>query len=403
LQADTSFCSQYSKCNELESVNPVEATPEEIKLTCTDVKNIPGHISLCELVCQKGACCFSDAGCDTVKSQIHCDDYEPCRKVFIANDGGADTPATGENGGQDGGDSVTVHVVDKEAIDTACEKGAAVEVVGVPGQQSLCAKVCEAGKCCWEEKGCQVDDPELHCTNFSACSKVFGTLTTGDDSAGDQNPAVDTEALKAACGADDSLNSSDVVDLKECKALCEQGTCCYAKDWCSVPDPEQFCANFGYCDKIIDDDGGDDDGLDDDQNNDDADLQDFADNANNTSGGEDDLSSLDKKTIDAACAGTGESEMCRELCDKARCCFQMDGCDTEHPKLQCTNFIACLKFHVEIDYSQSDVDQSLDSSALEAAFADNAEVVQVLGQPSLCKTLCAHGDCCFSKPEGCST
>ena len=401
LQPDTSFCSQYTKCNELESVNPVDATPEEIKLTCADTKNIPGHISLCELVCQKGACCFSDVGCDKVNSQVHCDDYKPCHKVFIAGDGGTDTPATGESSEQDGGDSVTVAVVDRKAIDAACEKGGVVEVVGVPGQQSLCAKVCEPGKCCWEKQGCQVDDSERYCTNFSACSKVFGKMTTGDDAAGYQNPVVDTEALKAACGAAESLNASDVVDLKECKALCEQGTCCYSKDWCSVPDPEQFCANFGYCDKIIDDDGGDDDSLDDDNNNDDTDLKDFADNATDTGGGEDGPSSLDKKTIDAACAGTGESEICRELCDEAKCCFQTDGCDAEPSNLHCTNFIACLKFHVEMDYSESNVDPSSDSTALQAACADNTEV-EIPGQPSLCETLCAHGDCCF-KPEGCST
>ena len=36
------------------------------------------------------------------------------------------------------GDDVTVHVVDKEAIEAACGKGKTVEVVGMPGQQSLC-------------------------------------------------------------------------------------------------------------------------------------------------------------------------------------------------------------------------------------------------------------------------
>ena len=186
--------------------------------------------------------------------------------------------------------SVTVHVVDKEATNIACEKGAAVEVgVGVPGEQSLCAKVCEAGKCCWEEKGCQLDDPELHCTNFLACSKVFGTLMTSNDSAGDPNPVVDTEALKAAGGAGDSNN-----------------------------------------------DGGDNDGLNDDQNNYDANLQDFTDNTNNTSGSEDDLLSLNKKMIDAACAGMSESEMCRELCDKARCHFQTEAVSYTHLTLPTT-------------------------------------------------------------------
>jgi hypothetical protein len=227
-------------------------------------------------------------------------------------------------------------------------------------------------------------------------------LTTGGvDTTGIQNPVVDTEALKAACGAEDSQNATDAVDLKECKALCEQGTCCYTKDWCSVPNPEQFCANFGYCDKIIEDDG-DDDGLDDDKNNDDANLEDFADITTDTGGGADDLSTIDKKTIDAACAGTGETEMCKELCDEAKCCFLTEGCDTNHPPVHCTNFIACLKFHVEIDYSKSDVAPSSDSTALQAACADNNKVVEVPGQPSLCETLCAHGDCCF-KHEGCST
>jgi hypothetical protein len=415
LHEDDSFCSQYTKCDKLESVNPVEATPAEIKLTCNDDENIPGHISLCELVCQKGACCFSDVGCDTAVTNVQCDNYEPCRKVFIASDdGGTDMPVTNNDGdGQDDSNNdsggSTTRVVNKEEIDAACEKAGIVEVVTIPGQQTLCHTVCEPGRCCFVDQDCQVDDQERHCTNFSACSKVFGTLTAGDDETTEnQNPTVDTEALKAACGTDESVDPSDVVNMTECETLCEQGSCCYADEYCSVPDPEQFCSSFGYCDKIVDDDDeGDDD--DDDENNDDADLKDFQDGepSNSTGGDAEDPTSLDKETLDAACAGTGETEMCRELCDEAKCCFQTEGCEGEHSQLQCTNFVACLKFHVEIDFSKTpDVLEAnsttvKDSSALQAACADNAEVFNIPGQPSLCETLCADGDCCF-KPEGCS-
>jgi hypothetical protein len=244
--------------------------------------------------------------------------------------------------------------VNKEEIDAACEKDGTgiVEVVSIPGQKTLCHKVCEPGMCCFVDQNCQVDDHEQHCTNFSACSKVFGTLTTGasdEETTGNQNPTVNTEALKAACGTDESLEPSDVVNLTECQTLCEQGSCCYVEEYCSVPDPEQFCSNFGYCDKIIED--GDDD-----ENNDDADLQDFQDEEPSVSDTEDDPTSVDKQTLDAACAGTGETELCRELCDEAKCCFQTDGCEGVHSHLRCTNFVACLKFHVEIDYSKNDVE-----------------------------------------------
>jgi hypothetical protein len=383
----------------------VEATPAEIKLTCNDDEDIPGHISLCELVCQKGACCFSDAGCDTAVSNVKCDDYEPCRKVFIASDEATEKPVTNNDGDEQdvsGNDSggLTTSVVNKQEIDAACEKGGVVEVVSIPGQQSLCQQVCEPGKCCFFDQDCQVDDHERHCTNFAACSKVFGT---GDEETTEnQNPIVNIDALKAACGTDASLESSDVVNLAECQNLCKQGLCCYAEKDCSVPDPEQFCSNFGYCDKIMDDD---DDGI-----SDDADLEDFQDNEtdaseHNNTGGDaaDDPTSLDKKTLDAACTGTSETELCRELCDEAKCCFQTEGCEGELSLLRCTNFVACLKFHVEIDYSNNTVEgnSTEDSSALQAACADNADAVNVTGKPSLCETLCAEGDCCF-KHEGCS-
>lgn len=258
LHHDTSFCSQYDKCNELESVQPVEATPEEIQLTCQDNEDVPGHISLCELVCQKGACCFSDQVCDEVASGIQCSDYEPCRKVFIGNeengsevpnwenDGGGDNSENGDGSHWDnGGVHLNLDAVEKEDIDTACEANK-MEIVKIPDEPTLCEQVCKSGACCFD-KGvkCDVADPERFCTIFSACSKLHP-----NEEEEKENPPVDEEAIKAACQKD---------DLKECENLCMQGYCCYEGAVCDVPHPERFCAHFGYCDVLDGDDADDDD------------------------------------------------------------------------------------------------------------------------------------------------
>ena len=418
LHHDTSFCSQYTKCNDLESVTPVFATPQEIALTCQDNENVEGHISLCELVCQKGACCFSEVGCDEVASGIQCVDYEPCRKVFIANGDNVEAvkPPTDTKDEQDDDDQTNQDTptsggqvdwdpnsVDKASIDASCESNMVVEVVAPPDQPSLCEQVCMPGTCCFDKDVvCDVPDPERFCTTYSACSKLHP-----DEDAENQNPPVDDDALKEACQKD---------DLEECDNLCQQGVCCFEGDICDVPHPERFCAHFGYCDVLDQDDDfvGNDDAMDDDALDDDAEPGDdfvdddtFNDDAVPVDSSDDDIKEIlgigvndgdteDESWVDSVgqggngeepgdSGGDQENEIievvdlegtviggsaiaeacdaneakCATLCLQGSCCFE-GTCDVADPESYCAAFKPCNKYYTDKDESDGDEDQDED-------------------------------------------
>jgi hypothetical protein len=401
---DTSFCSQYTKCNELESVTPVDATPQEIALTCQDTENVEGHISLCELVCQQGACCFSDVECDEVAPGIQCSDYEPCRKVFIGDDGSnveAVKPPTGtedEQGDDDQTNQDTPSTggqidwdpnsVNKASIDASCETNRVVEVVAPPDQLSLCEQVCMPGACCFDKDVvCDVPDPERFCTTYSACSKLHP-----DEEAENENPPIDDDALKEACQKD---------DLEECENMCQQGICCFEGDVCDVPHPERFCAHFGYCDVLDEDDdfvndddaAADDDFVDDDAVNDDAVNDDAVDKNDEDikkilgigvndgdmedeswvdqveeSGNTEEPGNQDTEIVevvdsdgtiingDAIAEACNSNEAkCETLCKQGECCYK-EGCAVEHPEVYCAAFAPCDKYYAAEDEGDKDGD-----------------------------------------------
>ena len=313
-------------------------------------------------MCQKGACCFSEAGCDGVASGVQCSDFEPCKKVFV----GSDTPGNEhvEDTSYNGTDKNEGDVVwNPDAVDSACEANMVVELAKRPDQPSLCEQVCTPGSCCFDKATkCDVRDPERFCTIYSACSTLFP-----DEDEENANPPVDSEAIMEACQKD---------DLTDCETLCEPGICCFVGDACAVPypdvdDEQLFCDTFAVCSKIYQgeqrDAGNDgengevDESWVDQLDGDDGDNEDIDESWVDEIGGNDngeggstntenhiveimdiDGTVVGEDVIQKAC--TTGSVKCETLCKQGACCFE-GGCTMEHAERYCVAFGVCSQFY----------------------------------------------------------
>lgn len=320
LHGDTSFCSQYQKCDNLDSNIPVEATPSEIQFACNEEPDIPAHDSYCDLVCRKGSCCFSDFACP---DNVDCDHYEPC-----ADSGDDDTDEGGPptNGGGDDTDDEELGLgnnepvdeegtgpvveVDREEIEEACGPGN--EALSPPDQPSLCETLCDPGMCCFEKSGCPSG---IDCNDFIACENILEPEDDDDTDDGEgANPEIapgpaNASSIQEACNSDgeDTLPG----EVSECEELCEHGNCCFQQGGCGDAHPDIECLDYVPCGKLhgIDDtdDGTEDNG--------------------------------DDETVREACRNSSLAT-CKLICEPARCCFEDGGCPAVE-NLDCDKYDDC--------------------------------------------------------------
>ncbi|KAI2490813.1 hypothetical protein MHU86_23748 [Fragilaria crotonensis] len=172
-QPDTSFCEQYSVCNDLEVDVNVVADSAEVTSICNSY-----HTSMCEVVCERGACCFASGGCPS--SDINCADYMTCANIY------GDTPdddksgveegsVTGGTEQQQGGtdndnDDSTGGVVFKADVDDACVD---LDPAKDSSTDSKCAKLCANAECCFTQSGCNT---EINCGVYKECDVIYATL-----------------------------------------------------------------------------------------------------------------------------------------------------------------------------------------------------------------------------------
>jgi hypothetical protein len=117
-----------------------EVTLKEIYDACYNHdNNIGSGTSLCETLCEKGACCFQDA---STCAAVDCSVFEPCGVVHDAGNTAAD-------------------------VEEACSD---------EGDRSDCVALCSEVTCCFTSdvlKICEFTNPGVVCEEYTACEVLY--------------------------------------------------------------------------------------------------------------------------------------------------------------------------------------------------------------------------------------
>lgn len=335
-QQDDSFCPQYAACNALEQDLNIRATADEIERECN---KFPAHDSLCEVECERGACCFDteNGGCANVFPDNDCSIYQPCARLY---------------------DSSIIQAA--MTVDEACKPPSESTI---NKDLSLCSTKCEPAKCCYELNSCSVPD-SIQCTDYTACDILYNS---DDDDLNNGGATVDPHVLTHACGAQGSTST--------CENVCAPAMCCFEDCTNGVPDSIN-CDLYSPCSV----------------------LYDAGPPGNNTGGGSDPLVGdrvvvEGNTTIIQHCDPNfripGQASMCDTLCPAARCCFQ----DCQVPVgITCANYQPCAYMWNSTNGNGNAVGKA---SQINQACDPTFENIEVPGQPSLCESLCEEGKCCF--------
>jgi len=389
---DDSFCAQYSICNELEGNVNIKSSLEEVNQICTKTT----HTKLCEVVCERGACCFASERCPT--DDIVCSDYTiGCAVIYgdtrddDAVDDGDDTGGSDTGGSDTGGsdedpseDENEIGITLKVDVDDACF---GFDPAQANAATSECAKLCEDVGCCFETSGCSAAS-KINCQTYEECDIIYGGDPVGEDSEDDLGIVFKVD-VDDACTEFDPAQANAA--QSECTKLCENAGCCFETSGCPATSKIN-CQTYEECDIIYEKDDVDD--------------------------SEDDLGIVLKVDVDDACTGfdpaqanAADSE-CAKLCENVGCCFETGGCSTG---INCNTYDECdIIYGEESDGASDDEDppssggggsgsnkhnEATAEEIYEACEDHDLEVIQIPDMPSLCQLMCDQYACCF---EDCS-
>jgi hypothetical protein len=423
---DTSFCDQYSVCDDLEHNLNAVSSAEEIKAECTSPLNEYTHMALCEVECERGACCFLSQGCGDIFPDNDCTIYEPCAFMYNGQTTTTTTTTTttpvlkvdvdaacidfdpAEKNAADAEctkyckdaqccfdvaidcpDTVSCHVlaeckviygdssssstitVDATVVLEACD---AVEIAKtVAGQPSLCETVCQDGLCCFDEDADCTAQQE--CAMYNPCKILFGSVPTSTaDSAA-------VAAVKAACVKDGLFLPTDNAGFAACENTCEPGACCFTPEGCS--DASLECKAYIPCTYFYSDGNG----------------ATPVHGTVSTAAAAMALQPSDYsgEDITAACTSEGSvSSMCENMCKSGACCF--DSSMVCPAGSVCKNYASCPGAKRRLDTVEMDrklggknLKDMLTEVCIEDAVADDDNVM------GACKALCKKGSCCFAQ------
>lgn len=405
---DTSFCDQYQICNDLEADVTVVADSTEINMICSSY-----HTSMCEVICERGACCFASKGC--ASADIKCEDYATCARLYgdsqdddikggttatNSNQSGqqqTETPRSESNGGSDsdGGtnanDDLADGIVFKADVDDAC-------LDFDPGSQghedALCPKLCADVGCCFLESGCTT---KISCSIYKECDVIYAHNSNGG---GISALNATADEIDEACNnyEEEVIASPDGSTL--CSALCTAFECCF-KD-CSVPSGVDCTVGTG-CSSVYNgkqsttgntDSTGGSSEVTTGSNTNTINGSTSA-SSGSTSGGQID----DETAIYEACTDPNEEvvqtpdqpTLCKQLCNKYKCCHPTNDCIPDG--VDCTKGKDC-----DILWNETSVDNrgesgtNPDGQSLHDAIMAACEVSS---SRQNCKSLCVDGKCCF--------
>jgi len=390
------YCDQYEKCNELEQNLYAIASAKEIKSECMKSVTEYTHMSLCEVECERGACCFRSEGCDDLFPDVDCSIYEPCKFLFDSGTG-SDTTTTKTK--KDNNDDANANngIILRSDVDDVC---IGYDPAGKNTDTMPCAKICKGAKCCFDSSvDCATDG--LICSVYSACKVIYhgdtddltfpqttGTTKGNKDESTSAitsgGPDADADAIKAACYDPNGDLSTDTASLALCEETCRPGECCFSHGGCT--DSNTNCRVYSPCTFFFSDGNGP--------------------TAGHTVASTLKPSDFTKADIIAACKDIGSvSSMCKNICKAGACCFDAS---MECPVGSiCENYANCPSAR---RLQEDDGNNNLNF------VADDLPPIRILGGKDLkdiltevcmegkndddhletCQTLCQKGKCCFA-------
>ena len=417
---DTSFCDQYKVCNDLEADVTVVADSAEINMICASY-----HTSMCEVICERGACCFASKGC--ASADIKCEDYTACATLYgdsqdddikgenaDSNTSVQEQTSTSNNSGSNGGaknanDDLVGGIVFKADVDDAC-------LDYDPGSQghedALCPKLCADVGCCFQESGCTT---KISCSIYKECDVIYAHNANGG---GISALNATANEIDEACNnyQEEVTASPDGSTL--CSVLCKAFECCF-KD-CSLPSGVDCTVGAG-CSSVYNvkqsttgntnstgssskvtsgsntgsSTGGSTGSTSNQTDGQSVDNQ--SGNGTNTTG-----QSL-HDTIMAACEVSSSRQNCKSLCVDGRCCFESQNC-TAPSDMVCSDYKGCLVLYA--------VDGEGDSAATttqgtnggggtsdpnDYSAEDIAAACAGGAVSSMCTKMCSPSVCCFTE------
>ena len=197
---------------------------------------LPTRQTMCEVICECGACCFASDGCPT--ADIDCADYMTCANIYgDLQDDDINGEAAGGNveEGSNGNDDDVGGIVFKADIDDACIN---FDPAKESTADSKCAKLCARVGCCFLATGC---DKEINCGVYKECDIIYatGAATEGvldgskTDGTGDDNLG-----LVFKVDVDDACVDFDPAEAGAggglCPKLCADAACCFTYAECDV-------------------------------------------------------------------------------------------------------------------------------------------------------------------------
>lgn len=417
---DTSFCDQYQVCNDLESDVTVVADSTEITMICSSY-----HTSMCEFICERGACCFASKGC--ASADIKCEDYATCARLYgdsqdddIKGGGGGEggeeentnsnqsgqpqsetsnnqsNGGNGSNGATNTNDDLVGGIVYKADVDDACLDFDP----GAEGQEdALCPKLCADVGCCFLESGCTT---KISCSIYKECDVIHAHNSNGGGSGGGDGGGISSlnataDEIEEACNNDEEevIASPDGSTL--CSALCKAFECCF-KD-CTLPSGVDCTVGTG-CSSVY---NGKQSTTGNTESTGGSNEATSGSNTNTSDGGSTGSTSSgqtdDQTAIYEACADKDEElvqmpdqpSLCKQLCNKYKCCHPTNDCIPDG--VDCTKGKDC-----DILWNEPSVDDEGESGTPTEGQSLHDTIMaacEVSTSKQNCKSLCVDGQCCF--------
>ena len=351
-QKDSTFCDQYQSCNDLEHNLNAVSSKKEIKAECEISSTEYTHMSLCEVECERGACCFRQEGCDEIFPKNDCSIYQPCTFLFVG--GNEDS---NEFNNDDKGGSILKNDVDDACIgfDPAEENAAEAD----------CTKYCAEAKCCFDTTMKCPDS--VSCRIMAECKVIYGDENS-DDATKEEHSTIDATDIYNACGGEEVADSGSGKPSL-CEKLCQNGLCCMEEDEDCLDVSD--CSMYEACKVLF--------------------GKDLTGNENGS-----------PTSVTSTCSQNGafptdtkDLAVCEEACQPGICCFSHDGCsDTT---IECKNYVPCTFFFSDGNGSS----ETHDTDSVSSACSVNGGLPTTSAGLAICEKACLPGACCFSE-AGCS-
>ena len=375
------------------------------------------------MICQRGACCFSNEGC--ADTTLDCQDYIPCSFFFSDGNG-----VTKDNHATDEATAVGLSLkpsdYNEADVVAACNDNSSVS--------SMCETICKAGACCFDKSmPCPAGSV---CEHYASCpshrilqghasvsvmemdegferdSTSHGRfqreaiLGFGDEMESDLNPRKNVDAVTTSY-YDRALSGNNMVRDKEIAENQQSHGLIETKGNLNLyPDTVSNIAGSSEKDSEY--------------------IGDFV---HRRLGGEnlkDMLTEICIEDVD----GDDRLGACKALCLKGACCFTNNNCIIPDD-VQCLDYLPCfVLYHAtgeDDDVTITQLEEEADSDFENASDNENEEIItghlpithtgltyekiqtacteqealHLPGMPPICQQYCSQGICCFQENQDC--